>query len=97
MSAQGRPKRELRRLATGGGGLSPLARRRCIEDRMRLSLDSLVKVAPDVSRPAYEPGNVGIGIVHLGIGAFHRAHQAIYTDAALGPAGGDWGICGVSL
>jgi len=39
----------------------------------------------------------GTGIVHLGIGAFHRAHQAVYTDEALGAAGGDWMTTGVSL
>jgi fructuronate reductase len=38
-----------------------------------------------------------VGIVHLGPGAFHRAHQAAYTDAALAAAGGDWRIRGVSL
>lgn len=37
------------------------------------------------------------GIVHLGAGAFHRAHQAVYTEDAMAIAGGDWGICGVSL
>src|SRR5690606_1768271 len=37
------------------------------------------------------------GIVHLGIGAFHRAHQAVYTDDALALHGGDWRIIGVSL
>ena len=36
------------------------------------------------------------GIVHLGIGAFHRAHQAVYTEDAIAAAGGDWGICGVT-
>jgi fructuronate reductase len=36
------------------------------------------------------------GIVHLGLGNFHRAHQAVYTDAAVTAAGGDWGIIGVS-
>ena len=39
----------------------------------------------------------GTGIVHLGIGAFHRAHQAVYTDEALAAAGGDWMTTGVSL
>jgi fructuronate reductase len=34
----------------------------------------------------------GVGVVHLGIGAFHRAHQAVYTE----DAGDGWGICGVS-
>jgi fructuronate reductase len=51
----------------------------------------------DVARPAYPIRDAGIGIVHLGIGAFHRAHQAMYTDAVLADAGGPWGICGVSL
>ncbi|CAN7394060.1 mannitol dehydrogenase family protein [Trinickia sp. LjRoot230] len=38
-----------------------------------------------------------IGIVHLGIGNFHRAHQALYTEEAIVAAGGEWGICGVTL
>ncbi|ARP89953.1 mannitol dehydrogenase [Bordetella genomosp. 9] len=38
-----------------------------------------------------------IGIVHLGLGNFHRAHQAMYTEDAMLAGGGDWGICGVSL
>ena len=37
------------------------------------------------------------GIVHLGTGAFHKAHQAVYTDTALARSGGDWMITGVSL
>ena len=37
-----------------------------------------------------------VGIVHLGIGAFHRAHQAVYTADAVERAGGDWGILGVA-
>lgn len=36
------------------------------------------------------------GIVHLGFGNFHRAHQAVYTDAAVRAHGGDWGIVGVA-
>lgn len=38
-----------------------------------------------------------IGIVHLGIGNFHRAHEAVYTEEAMLAAGGDWAICGVTL
>ncbi|WP_085585587.1 mannitol dehydrogenase family protein [Thalassospira mesophila] len=38
----------------------------------------------------------GHGIVHIGIGAFHRAHQAVYTQQAMLAAGGDWRIIGVS-
>src|SRR5829696_6718280 len=37
-----------------------------------------------------------VGIVHLGIGAFHRAHQAVYTAEAIEREGGDWGILGVA-
>lgn len=47
--------------------------------------------------PGYAPENHGVGIVHIGIGAFHRAHQAVYTDDALASDGGDWRILGVSL
>lgn len=39
----------------------------------------------------------GIGIVHLGLGAFFRAHGAIYVGEAMAASGGDWGILGVSL
>ena len=56
-------------------------------------------VLPDtVAAPAYDPVAHGVGIVHLGVGAFHRAHQAVYTDDALAQAvAGDWRIVGVSL
>tara|TARA_R110001583_G_scaffold195404_1_gene372776 strand:- start:4238 stop:5689 length:1452 start_codon:yes stop_codon:yes gene_type:complete len=40
--------------------------------------------------------NRGNGIVHIGVGAFHRAHQAVYTQQAMLVAGGDWRIIGVS-
>lgn len=50
-----------------------------------------------VARPGYRPADHGIGIVHLGLGAFHQAHQAAYTDTALARAGGDWRIAGASL
>lgn len=39
----------------------------------------------------------GVGIVHLGLGAFYRAHAAIYVAEAMAISGGDWGIIGVSL
>jgi len=64
--------------------------------RSRLSLSTLARVPPAVARPAFDPARVQIGILHLGLGAFHRAHQAVYTDDILG-ADARWGICGVSL
>jgi fructuronate reductase len=61
----------------------------------RLNLDALRDLPPR-NRPRIDPRGLSIGIVHLGIGAFHRAHQAIYTEEAIAQAGGDWGICGVT-
>ncbi|PSM17581.1 mannitol dehydrogenase family protein [Nitratireductor sp. StC3] len=53
---------------------------------------------PDaIRKPGFERRGRGAGIVHLGVGAFHRAHQAVYTDDALARSGGDWMIIGVSL
>ncbi len=63
----------------------------------RLSLSNLPHLPAPVARPDYDVASLGLGIVHLGIGAFHRAHQAVYTDDAIAVGGGDWGICGVSL
>lgn len=49
------------------------------------------------AKPTYDRTKLLPGIVHLGIGAFHRAHQAWYTEAVLNSAGGNWGIIGCSL
>ena len=51
----------------------------------------------NINRPRYNPSSFGIGIVHLGVGSFHKAHQAYYTDKVLEKSGGDWRIIGVSL
>jgi fructuronate reductase len=61
----------------------------------RLSLRTLSQVASG-RRPRIDPRGLGVGIVHLGIGAFHRAHQAEFTEDAVAARGGDWGICGVT-
>ena len=66
-------------------------------DRPRLSASSLGQLAGDVARPAYRRDAAGRRIVHLGIGAFHRAHQAVYTDDALAAGDTGWGITAVSL
>ncbi len=62
-----------------------------------LSLERLRRLPPDIARPPFDPRTLRVGIVHLGLGAFHRAHQAVYTEDAIIEAGGDWGILGVSL
>ena len=59
---------------------------------MRLGLRTLGEVAG----PAVDPRELEVGIVHLGLGAFHRAHQAVYTEDAVAAEPGPWGICGAS-
>ena len=63
----------------------------------RLSEATFERLPATVRRPAYRRQDLGCGIVHLGVGAFHRAHQGVYTELALEGAFGPWGICGVSL
>ncbi len=63
----------------------------------RLSDATLARVGPSVGVPRYDRAQAGIGIVHLGLGAFHRAHQALYTDDAMAAVPGNWAIAGVSL
>jgi fructuronate reductase len=64
---------------------------------MRLSNATLDTLPKDVTRPGYDQGAVATGIVHLGIGAFQRAHQAMYTEAAIAAGDRHWGILGASL
>ncbi len=63
----------------------------------RLNNSWLSQLPKDVVLPSYNRDQLVAGIVHLGIGAFHRAHQAFYTEAALNQFGGNWGIIGSSL
>ncbi len=60
-------------------------------------LSSSSRLPASIARPAYDRDRPGSGIVHLGAGAFHKAHQAVATDDALAASGGDWMITGVSL
>lgn len=62
---------------------------------MRLSPETSLPAS--VPQPAYDRAAQAAGIVHIGIGAFHRAHQAVYTDDAMSAGDRDWGIIGVSL
>lgn len=63
----------------------------------RLGRGTLHLLGSDVARPAYDRESQQAGIVHLGVGAFHRAHQAVCTDDAMNGGDRDWAITGVSL
>lgn len=65
---------------------------------IKLNQKNLETVANQVSVPSYNRNKLKTGIVHVGIGGFHRAHQAYYTDQLLHDESiTDWGICGVAL
>lgn len=65
---------------------------------IQLNQKNLSQIAQTVSCPTYDRSKVSAGIVHVGIGGFHRAHQAYYTDELLEKDGHhNWGICGVAL
>jgi fructuronate reductase len=63
----------------------------------RLAPASLAELDGEVVLPGYDRSMVGVGIVHLGIGAFHRAHQAVFVDDLIARGHRDLGILGVSL
>jgi fructuronate reductase len=64
---------------------------------MRLSSAALSDIANSLVFPTYKRALQKPGIVHFGIGAFHRAHMAVYTDDAMNGGESDWSITGVSL
>ena len=50
-----------------------------------------------VAQPAYDRHTAATGVVHLGLGAFHKAHQAVVYEAALNSGDLRWGVLGASL
>ncbi|SFK27756.1 mannitol dehydrogenase family protein [Bradyrhizobium sp. Gha] len=64
---------------------------------MRLGSSNLDQLPAAIRPPAYDRSRVTPGIVHLGLGAFHRAHQAVVIDDCLAAGTTSWGIVGASL
>jgi mannitol 2-dehydrogenase len=63
-----------------------------------LTGETLARLNPDVSRPQYDRRQITTGIAHIGVGNFHRSHQAMYIDTLMNRgAAMDWGICGIGL
>jgi mannitol 2-dehydrogenase len=63
-----------------------------------LNAGSLSSLAGSLPVPSYDRSALRTGIVHLGVGAFHRSHQAMYLDRLLEQGQGqDWAICGVGV
>jgi mannitol 2-dehydrogenase len=63
-----------------------------------LNRRTLAYLSDRVPRPAYDRDLVTAGVVHVGVGGFHRAHQAMYLDRLMNEGKAlDWGICGVGV
>ena len=65
---------------------------------IQLNQKNITSIASQLACPSYERNAVKAGIVHIGVGGFHRAHQAYYIHQLLKDAqNSDWGICGIGL
>lgn len=63
-----------------------------------LNQRNLPHLPQSITRPSYDRSALKAGIVHIGVGGFHRSHEAYYTDKLLEDTGTtEWGICGVGL
>jgi mannitol 2-dehydrogenase len=63
-----------------------------------LRAELLTHYAHGVALPNYDRSSVSVGIVHFGVGGFHRAHEAMYIDRLMNAGLAlDWGICGVGV
>src|SRR6195952_3626724 len=62
-----------------------------------LSDRTLHDLPPEVSIPDYDRAALRPGVVHIGVGGFHRAHQAVYFDDLARRGTTDWGLTGVGL
>jgi mannitol 2-dehydrogenase len=63
-----------------------------------LNARTLPAIADSVPTPGYDRERTAAGVVHFGVGGFHRAHQAMYHDRLMNAAETlGWGICGVGV
>jgi len=66
-------------------------------DRPRLSPERLAGLPPAVRRPGFDRAQLSVGMAHIGVGAFHRAHQGDFTDDMLERRFDRWGVVGVNI
>jgi mannitol 2-dehydrogenase len=64
----------------------------------KLSADALSKLRADIAVPKYRRSDLSAGILHIGVGNFHRAHQAVYLDDLFNDGRDhDWAIVGAGV
>ncbi len=69
-----------------------------MNEPIKLNQSNLSQLPREISRPTYDRSRLTTGIVHVGVGGFHRSHEAFYTDLLLQSEDvSQWGICGVGL
>src|SRR3954470_2107993 len=65
---------------------------------LSLNDKNLSSLPADLPGPGYDRAALRIGIVHFGVGGFHRAHQAMYLDRLMNDGKAlDWAVCGVGV
>ena len=63
-----------------------------------LNYATLGELQENLAVPSYDRSGLTAGIVHFGVGGFHRAHQAMYLDRLMNAgAAHDWAVCGVGV
>src|SRR5690606_16598421 len=81
-----------------GTGTDSMPAARADAMSVRLALDALDRLPPGVARPFYRRDDLSAGILHFGVGNFHRAHQAVYLDTLFNAGRGrDWAIVGAGV
>src|SRR5918911_1465013 len=69
-----------------------------MSDPLALTQENLESLADKLPIPTYDRSRVTAGVVHFGVGGFHRAHQAMYHDRLMNAGEAlDWGICGAGV
>jgi fructuronate reductase len=84
-------------MQTNGGEAELHGNPREAQPMQRLTTDAVRQLPAGIGRPGYDRGRLAIGLAHIGVGAFHRCHQADYTDDMLSRHFGPWGIVGVNI
>lgn len=78
--------------------MNPILTRNEVSEGIQLSNETAGRLSSKVSIPGYERRKISAGIMHIGVGNFHRAHEALYVDRCLHlPGQESWGIIGVGL
>lgn len=67
------------------------------QDTLKLGNTTVGRLPAEITIPAYDRTRVQPAIIHFGVGGFHRAHQAVYTDDILTSGDLSWGIRGAGI